>query len=94
MVGDPSSEGRYGDQIYSSDCTDCPCNVKCEQSIILVVDDDEMNRGGFEALEIIRETYSAMDLPVIMATPKIENKDIVEALKLGANDYRAPTKAS
>jgi len=101
------------------------------QGIILVVDDNEMNRdmlsrrlarrkhtvitakngqealdligkksfdliildvmmpgiSGIEVLKILRESFSATDLPIIMATAKSESEDIVEALKLGANDY-------
>lgn len=43
--------------------------------------------SGLEALAIVRETYSLADLPVIMVTAKTQSEDIVEALKLGANDY-------
>jgi sigma-B regulation protein RsbU (phosphoserine phosphatase) len=43
--------------------------------------------SGIEVLKILRESYSPNDLPIIMATAKSENEDIVEALKLGANDY-------
>ena len=43
--------------------------------------------SGIEVLKILRESYSAADLPIIMATAKSESEDIIEALKLGANDY-------
>ncbi|MCP4257583.1 MAG: fused response regulator/phosphatase [Planctomycetes bacterium] len=43
--------------------------------------------SGIEVLKILRESYSPTDLPIIMATAKSESSDIVEALKLGANDY-------
>ena len=43
--------------------------------------------SGIEVLKRLRESYSAADLPIIMATAKSESEDIVEALKLGANDY-------
>lgn len=42
---------------------------------------------GLEVLEIIRKRFSAAELPVIMATAKTQSEDIIEALKLGANDY-------
>jgi DNA-binding response OmpR family regulator len=42
---------------------------------------------GIEVLKIIREKYSQLELSVIMVTAKSEVNDIVEALKLGANDY-------
>lgn len=43
--------------------------------------------SGIEALETIRKRHSAADLPVIMATAKSQSEDVVEALRLGANDY-------
>lgn len=43
--------------------------------------------GGLETLSVVRQRYSATDLPIIMATSIDESRDIVEALKRGANDY-------
>ena len=43
--------------------------------------------SGLEVLEIVRRSHEAVDLPVIMATAKTRSDDIVEALRLGANDY-------
>lgn len=43
--------------------------------------------SGIEVLKRIRETRDAATLPVIMATAKGEQSDIVGALELGANDY-------
>ena len=43
--------------------------------------------SGLQVLEILRQRHSMAELPVIMATAKDESSDIVEALKLGANDY-------
>jgi sigma-B regulation protein RsbU (phosphoserine phosphatase) len=42
---------------------------------------------GLEVLRHIRQTHSATDLPVVMATAKDESRDIVEAFGVGANDY-------
>jgi CheY-like chemotaxis protein len=42
---------------------------------------------GIDVLKRIRQSYSASELPVIMATAKGDTQDVVEALKLGANDY-------
>ncbi len=42
---------------------------------------------GLSVLKMIRETYTAAQLPVIMVTAKSESDDIVGALSLGANDY-------
>jgi class 3 adenylate cyclase/CheY-like chemotaxis protein len=43
--------------------------------------------SGIDVLRAVRQTKSRADLPVIMATAKDQSDDIVEALKLGANDY-------
>jgi adenylate cyclase len=43
--------------------------------------------SGFEVLTILRQHYSAAELPVIMVTASDQSSDIVEALTLGANDY-------
>jgi adenylate cyclase len=43
--------------------------------------------SGLDVLRRVRETRSSTDLPIIMATARDGNDDVVEALKLGANDY-------
>jgi putative two-component system response regulator len=43
--------------------------------------------SGLEVLRLIRKSYSASELPVIMATAKGDADDVVTALKWGANDY-------
>jgi len=43
--------------------------------------------SGIDVLKRIRAEHSAVELPVIMATAKTEAEDIVEALRLDANDY-------
>jgi adenylate cyclase len=42
---------------------------------------------GIEVLSHIRSSSSASDLPVIMVTARDAAEDVVEALRLGANDY-------
>src|SRR5205807_10539766 len=54
----------------------------------LVLLDIEMpDVSGLEALKILREVYSPIELPIIMVTAKNQSEDIVKALDLGANDY-------
>jgi diguanylate cyclase (GGDEF)-like protein/PAS domain S-box-containing protein len=58
------------------------------QAFALVLLDIEMpGLGGLEVLQIIRQTHSAAELPVIMVTARHESHDIVAALNAGANDY-------
>jgi CheY-like chemotaxis protein/tRNA A-37 threonylcarbamoyl transferase component Bud32 len=42
---------------------------------------------GREVLGKIRERYALAELPVIMATARVERDEVVESLRLGANDY-------
>ena len=54
----------------------------------LVLLDVEMpGMTGLEVLSRLRETHSRTALPVIMVTARSRGTDIVEALRLGANDY-------
>jgi len=43
--------------------------------------------NGLAVLEHIRKSKNVSELPVIMATAKDQSEDIVEAMKIGANDY-------
>ncbi|HXM40509.1 MAG TPA: EAL domain-containing protein [Bryobacteraceae bacterium] len=43
--------------------------------------------SGMEVLQAIRQDYSATQLPVIMVTAEGQSASIVEALRIGANDY-------
>src|SRR5438046_6834796 len=59
-----------------------------QEGVDLVLLDIEMPEiSGLEALKTLRETYSQIELPVIMVTAKNQSEDIVKALDLGANDY-------
>lgn len=54
----------------------------------LVLLDVEMpGMTGLEVLRRLRQTHSQTLLPVIMVTGRTEGADIVEAFRLGANDY-------
>ena len=58
------------------------------EPIDLVVLDVMMPQvSGIEVLRIVRQTRTAAELPVIMATAKDGSEDVVEALQHGANDY-------
>src|ERR1051326_5330274 len=43
--------------------------------------------SGLEVLQRIREKLTSAELPVIMVTAKDQSEDVVEAFRLGANDY-------
>ena len=59
-----------------------------EDGIDLVLLDIEMPEvTGLDALQALRESYSSIELPIIMVTAKNQSDDIVKALEMGANDY-------
>ncbi|HKV81915.1 MAG TPA: EAL domain-containing protein [Candidatus Sulfotelmatobacter sp.] len=59
-----------------------------QNSVDLVLLDIEMPEiSGLDALKTLRESYSPVQLPIIMVTAKTQSEDIVKALNLGANDY-------
>src|SRR2546425_9187560 len=59
-----------------------------QDGIDLVLLDIEMPEvSGLDALKTLRESYSAIELPIIMVTAKNQSDDIVKALDMGANDY-------
>jgi diguanylate cyclase (GGDEF)-like protein/PAS domain S-box-containing protein len=59
-----------------------------EQRFDLVLLDVTMpGIDGLTVLEILRRTYTAIELPIIMVTARNDSADIVKALELGANDY-------
>jgi class 3 adenylate cyclase len=43
--------------------------------------------SGLEVLQRLRKDHSVAELPVIMATARDQGEHVVEALRLGANDY-------
>lgn len=61
----------------------------CDQQEFDLIVLDIMMPGisGLDVLKTLRKQHTVMDLPVIMATAKNQSEDVVEALKLGANDY-------
>jgi two-component system, sensor histidine kinase ChiS len=42
---------------------------------------------GYEVCQKIRETYPAIELPVIILTAKNQSSDLVQGFEVGANDY-------
>ena len=59
-----------------------------DEAVDLVLLDIEMpDVTGLDALVAIRQSYSAVRLPVIMVTARSQSEDVVKALELGANDY-------
>jgi eukaryotic-like serine/threonine-protein kinase len=54
---------------------------------IIVLDVMMPDVDGFEVLRSLRERWSKLELPVLMATALDASRDVVDALRHGANDY-------
>lgn len=58
------------------------------QNIEMVLLDIVMpDENGIDVLKLIREKYDRNELPVIMVTAIDDSVDVMDAFKLGANDY-------
>ena len=54
---------------------------------LVLLDQMMPGMGGLDLLRLLRATYSANELPVIMVTAVDQAETVVEALNGGANDY-------
>ena len=54
---------------------------------LIVLDIMMPGMSGLEALVEIRKTYGRSELPIVMLTGRDESNDVVEALRIGANEY-------
>ncbi len=54
---------------------------------LILLDIEMPELSGLEILKRLRENVDKSLLPIIMLTGNEDDKDIIEALKLGANDY-------
>jgi len=61
--------------------------ILCGNYNLVLLDIMMPDIDGLTVLKRVREVYSKMELPVIMATARDEGSDLAEALSLGANDY-------
>jgi len=61
--------------------------VKVDRIDLVLLDIEMPEISGLDALQQLRDHYSAAELPIIMVTAKAQSDDVVRALDLGANDY-------
>lgn len=79
---------RRGYRVASAEGGAQALSMLAEQDFDLVLLDIRMpDMDGLEVLRRIRASHSMLSLPVIMVTAEDQETSIVEALKLGANDY-------
>jgi diguanylate cyclase (GGDEF)-like protein/PAS domain S-box-containing protein len=79
---------RKGYEVVVADgARDLLQRVKQDRVDLVLLDIEMPEISGLEALKSLRQTYSAIELPIIMVTVRDQSEDIVTALDLGANDY-------
>lgn len=54
---------------------------------LVILDINMPGLDGIETLQQLRARFTAIQLPVIMATAKDDNEEVVRAFELGANDF-------
>lgn len=54
---------------------------------VLILDVMMPNLSGYEVCERLRQTYSLLELPILMLTAKSQLHDKITAFEMGANDY-------
>jgi diguanylate cyclase (GGDEF)-like protein len=79
---------KGGFEIVEADCGAEALRLAQEQTFdVMLLDMTMPDIKGTEVLRRIREKFSASLLPVIMMTPDSQAEDVIEAMKIGANDY-------
>lgn len=77
------------DVVELSSAISCLETIAAEKPSLVLLDIMMPDLDGNRALCMIRGKYSELQLPVIMVTSKSDASDVLESLKLGANDYIA-----
>ena len=67
----------------------CLASVRKNRPSLILLDYELPGLSGLEVLKEIRKKYNMIELPIIFVTSNSDTEDVVEALKLGANDYIA-----
>ena len=79
---------RHGYEVLvASSGEECLRTVATENIDLILLDYMLPGLSGLEVLKTIRESYSKMELPVIMITGKEGSDTIIEAFDAGANDF-------
>lgn len=79
------SRGMTVDYVMTVD--DCFKAITSHEYDLVLLDIMMPEVNELDHLVKIRKQFNSFELPIVMATAKTEIQDIVEALKLGANDY-------
>jgi DNA-binding response OmpR family regulator len=66
---------------------DAKPDAKQDRYALVLLDVMMPGVNGLEVLQYIRQRHTKKQLPVLMATARSDSEDVIEALRLGANDY-------
>ena len=75
------------DVVVASDGREALASIQTTYPDAVVLDAMMPGMDGFEVLRRLREEDGTRDIPVIMLTARKGERDIVDALRLGASDY-------
>jgi DNA-binding response OmpR family regulator len=62
-------------------------SIKRDPVDLVVLDIHMPDMDGLETLRHLRESHTAIQLPVIMATANDQDADVIESFEAGANDF-------
>ena len=80
-------EAKGFDVTVAGDGREALDSIRLSQPDAVVLDAMMPGIDGFEVLRRLREDAATSDMPVIMLTARKGERDIVDALRLGASDY-------
>lgn len=75
------------DVVTLDDGSSCLDAVATHNPDLVLLDVLMPGMAGNQALRLLREKYSPLELPILMTTIKSQSSDIVQSLEIGANDY-------
>jgi DNA-binding response OmpR family regulator len=80
-------EAKGFDVVVAGDGREALASIQTAHPDAVVLDAMMPGMDGFEVLRRLREEDGTRDIPVIMLTARKGERDIVDALRLGASDY-------
>jgi len=75
---------RVSEAIDGQEAVEC---IQKEQFDLVILDVMMPRMSGFEATEKIRQSFSLLELPILLLSAKNQPEDINTGLSIGANDY-------
>ena len=80
-------EAKGFDVTVAGDGREALDNIRLARPDAVVLDAMMPGIDGFEVLRRIREDVATRNIPVLMLTARKGERDVVDALRLGASDY-------